>query len=184
MQVRATRFPEVKRIEPRHFGDARGQLLELWSRPRYAAHGIPTDFVQANHSINRAGAVRGLHFRVGVGQEKLVWVVRGRILDVVLDIRRGSPTFGTWTSVELSADNHHQLYIPAGFAHGFVALEDAEVQYLLSDCYRPELERGVSWRDPSLALPWPGTGAVLSDRDAALPRLADVSESDFPPYPL
>lgn len=180
MQVRPTLFPEVKCIEPRVFADDRGWLFETWSAERYAAAGIDTTFVQSNHSHSKQGVVRGLHYQLGAGQAKLVWVPRGRILDVAVDIRPGSPTFGRAVVVELSAHNRRQLFIPTGFAHGFLALEESDVLYMMSDRYQPALERGIAWRDPSLGLPWPEAGGVMSPRDAVLPLLASVPESDLP----
>lgn len=180
MQVRPTDIPEVKILEPTVFRDDRGWLAETWSQERYTQAGISHPFVQSNHSHSVAGVVRGLHYQLDPGQAKLVWVVRGRILDVALDLRRGSATFGRWTSTELSAQNRLQMYIPTGFAHGFIALEDCDVLYLMSDGYRPALERGVCWRDPALGLPWPGDHARLSDKDRQLPFLADVLPADLP----
>ena len=182
LQVTPMPLDGVKLIEPRVFRDERGGLFEFWSAARYADAGIPTLFVQGNHSINRAGAVRGLHFCVGSGQAKLVWATRGSVLDVVVDVRVGSPTFGQHFSVELSAKSRRQLYVPAGFAQGFIAKEDADVQYLLSDRYRPELERGISWRDPRFGLPWPLAGGIQSRRDRALPLLADFPVEDLPRF--
>ena len=182
LSVMPTTLDGVKVIEPRTFQDERGGLFEFWSAARYASAGISTPFVQGNHSINRAGAVRGLHFCIGTGQAKLIWVTRGSVLDVVVDVRVGSPTFGGHLRVELSAKNRRQLYVPAGFAHGFVALEDADVQYLLSDRYRPEFERGISWRDPCFGLPWPLAGGIQSPRDRALPLLADFPVEELPRF--
>jgi len=180
VQVRPTDIPEVKILEPKVFSDDRGWLCETWSQERYARAGIPHTFVQSNHSHSVAGVVRGMHYQLGDGQAKLVWVVRGRILDVALDLRTGSPTFGRWTSTELSSENRLQMYIPAGFAHGFMALEDCDVLYLMSDRYRPSLERGICWRDPALALPWPGDHATLSEKDRQLPLLANVNARNLP----
>ena len=182
MQVRSTTLREVKVLEPRVFTDDRGWMFESWSRQRYADVGIPQDFVQANHSHSVAGVVRGLHYQLGSGQAKLVRVVRGRILDVAVDVRQGSPTFGQWTSAVLSSENHHQMYIPPGFAHGFMSLEESDVLYLMSDFYQPSLERGILWQDPELALPWPEAGGILSAKDQILPRLADVGSTDLPAW--
>lgn len=168
-------------IEARRFGDARGFFLESWSARDFAALGIPDLFVQDNHSLSAAiGTVRGLHFQVPPHpQAKLVRVLRGAILDVAVDIRRSSPHFGRHVAVVLSAANARQLYVPAGFAHGFCTLEpDTEVAYKVSDIYAPACDRAIAWDDPDLALPWPvGAGeAILSDKDRRAPRLADAPE--------
>ena len=135
MQVRPTDLAEVLVLKPRVFSDARGSIFEAWSQRRYAEIGISESFVQSNHSHSVAGAVRGLHFQLGTGQAKLVRVVRGRVLDIAVDVRLGSPSFGHWTSQVISAENRLQMFIPVGFAHGFMALEDSDVLYLMSDHY-------------------------------------------------
>jgi len=183
MQLCPTDLAEVKVIEPRVFSDERGWLFEAWSHHRYAEElGIPHAFVQSNHSHSVADVVRGLHYQLGHGQAKLVRVVRGRILDVAVDVRRGSPTFGQCTRAVLSAENRRQMYIPSGFAHGFMALEESDVLYLMSDRYRPEQERGIQWTDPALGLPWPEAGGVVSPRDRVLPLLEDVAAADLPSF--
>lgn len=161
------------------FGDHRGFFLESYSARDFVALGIPDVFVQDNHSLSAAaGTVRGMHFQLPPrAQAKLVRVLRGAILDIAVDIRRSSPTFGRHAAVELSAANACQLYVPAGFAHGFCTLEpDTEVAYKVTDFYAPELDRGIAWDDPDLALPWPfGAGkATLSDKDRRAPRLRDL----------
>lgn len=163
---------------PRH-GDDRGWFSETWSRARFAAAGIDSDFVQDNHSRSeRAGVVRGLHFqRPPYAQAKLVRCVRGAILDVVVDLRAGSPTFGTHHAVELSAESGDQLFVPPCFAHGFVTLQPGtEVIYKVSAPYAPTHEAGLAWDDPDLKIAWPvATGeAVLTDRDRRWPRLRDL----------
>jgi dTDP-4-dehydrorhamnose 3,5-epimerase len=180
MQVRATALAGIQIIEPRVFHDDRGWLFESWSEQRYREAGIAASFVQTNHSHSKAGVVRGLHYQLGSGQSKLISVVRGRILDIAVDLRRGSPTFGQHIQEELSAENRRQVFIPAGFAHGFMALEDSDVLYMMSDVYRPELERGIAWHDPALGLPWPDSGGILSEKDRALPLLADMAPADLP----
>lgn len=169
-------------IEPRRFGDARGFFAETWSRPKMAEAGIDIDFVQDNHSFSAAaGTVRGLHFQAPPrAQDKLVRCGRGRLWDVAVDIRAGSPTYGHWYGTELSFENGRQLLVPAGFAHGFVTLEpDTEIVYKCSDTYAPETEGALLWNDPDLAIDWPLPGEpVLSEKDAAAPRFAGF-ESPF-----
>ena len=173
----------VKLIQPRRFGDERGWFVETYNAGRYAEQGVDVTFVQDNHSMSRdPGVLRGLHWQAPPhAQDKLVRCVRGRIWDVAVDIRRGSPTFGRWVAAELSADNGHQLFVPVGFAHGFVTLEpDTEVEYKVSALYAPSAEGGILWNDPTLALPWPldGRAPILSPKDELLPHLNE-SESPF-----
>ncbi len=167
-------------IVPRRFRDGRGFFLETWSERDFEALGVAERFVQDNHSFSAAaGTVRGMHLQLPPrAQAKLVRVLRGAVLDVVVDLRRGSPTYGRHAAAELSAADAHQVYVPAGFAHGFCTLEpDTEVAYKASGYYDPELERGFIWNDPDLALPWPVAAgrAVLSDKDRRLPRLRDIT---------
>lgn len=166
-------------IVPRRFDDGRGFFMETWSERDLAALGVAEHFVQDNHSRSAAaGTVRGLHFQLPPSsQAKLVRVLRGAVLDVAVDIRHGSPTYGRHVAVEISAADARQFYIPAGFAHGFWTLEpDSEVAYKVSEYYDPGFERGVAWDDPDLALPWPAgpERAVLSDKDRRLPCLRDL----------
>lgn len=179
MEVVATALPDVLLIRFRRFGDARGWFAETWSRRAFAAAGIDADFVQDNHSLSApAGTVRGLHFQAEPrAQAKLVRVVAGAVLDVAVDIRPGSPTFGRHAAVELSAEEPAMLFVPKGFAHGFCTLKaGTEVVYKVDDAYSPAHERGLAWDDPDLAIPWPvrADDAVLSDRDRAWPRLAEM----------
>ena len=178
MQIEDTPLRGVKVITPPRFGDSRGFFSETWSRPKLAAAGIDIDFVQDNHSFSAAqGTVRGLHFQAPPrAQDKLVRCGRGRLFDVAVDIRRGSPTYGRWWGTELSFENGRQLLVPAGFAHGFATLEpDTEIVYKCSDVYAPETEGAVLWNDPEIGIDWPVTEeAVLSDKDAAAPRLAEL----------
>lgn len=180
----------VKLIRPRRFGDDRGWFTETYNQARYAALGIDAGFVQDNHSMSRdMGVLRGLHYQSAPhAQAKLVRCVRGRIWDVAVDIRRGSPTFGRWAAAELSADNGHQLFVPVGFAHGFVTLvADTEVEYKCSALYAPECEGGVIWNDSALALPWPlpAGGPILSPKDEILPPLNEAaSPFDYDGAPL
>lgn len=181
MQVLDTLIPGVRLLRPARFGDGRGFFSETYSRRALAASGIRREFVQDNHSLSGPrGVVRGLHFQVPpAAQAKLVRVVRGAILDVALDLRAGSPTFGRHVAATVSAADWNQIYVPEGFAHGFCTLEpDTEVEYKVSAYYAPVMERGVAWDDPALGIAWPiGTGeAVLSPRDRAWPRLADLPD--------
>ncbi len=179
MDVQSLEIPAVKLITPRIHRDHRGFFSETYNAKALARAGIDVAFVQDNHSLSREkGVVRGLHFQTRPkAQGKLVRVTRGAILDVAVDIRRESPTFGRHVAVVLSAENWRQLWIPVGFAHGFCTLEDdAEVQYKVTDDYAPDCDRGLLWNDPALGIAWPVEpgGAILSDKDRAHPRLADL----------
>ena len=179
MEIEALAIPDVKLIRPKRFGDARGFFSEVYSRSAMAAVGITTEFVQDNHSRSAAaGTIRGLHFQTApFGQDKLVRVTKGRILDVAVDLRRGSPTYGRHVSAELSAENWTQILVPIGFAHGFCTLEaDTEVLYKVSNVYSPANDGGVIWTDPDLDITWPvqADAAVLSDKDTKLPRFRDL----------
>jgi dTDP-4-dehydrorhamnose 3,5-epimerase len=178
-----TRLPGVAVLEPRVFADHRGFFMETFNRRTMAELGIEVDWVQDNHSRSARGVLRGLHYQVRQPQAKLVRVTLGRVWDVVVDIRRGSSTFGEWEGFELDADSKHMLFAPAGYAHGFLVLSEvAEFQYKCSDFYAPEHERGLAWDDPDLAIAWPldGVEPILSERDRTWPRLADVPASDLP----
>jgi dTDP-4-dehydrorhamnose 3,5-epimerase len=175
VRVVPTVLPGVLVIEPQVFRDHRGFFFESYHAARYAGAGLPERFVQDNHSCSIPGTVRGLHYQLRRPQSKLVRVVRGAVFDVAVDIRRGSPTFGQWVGVELSAENKRQLFIPAGFAHGFCATGgESEVEYKCTDYYVPEDEYGILWNDPALGVRWPVSEPILSDKDRALPRLADA----------
>jgi dTDP-4-dehydrorhamnose 3,5-epimerase len=179
MDIEALAIPDVKLIRPKRFGDARGFFSEVYSRPALAAAGITLEFVQDNHSRSaKVGTVRGLHFQTApFAQDKLVRVTKGRILDVAVDLRRASPTYGRHVSAELSADNWTQILVPVGFAHGFCTLEpDTEVIYKVSQVYAPAHDGGVLWNDPDLGIVWPvaSADAVLSDKDVKLPRFRDL----------
>lgn len=170
-------------ITPPRFTDERGWFQETYNQRRAAELGIDVEFVQDNHSLSRpAGTLRGLHFQTPPhGQAKLIRCMRGRILDVTVDVRRGSPTYARWVSVELSAENGAQLFVPVGFAHGFVTLEpDCEVAYKVSDFYAPECDGGIRFDDPDIRLSWPfpADELVLSHKDRALPLLSEF-ESPF-----
>jgi dTDP-4-dehydrorhamnose 3,5-epimerase len=166
-------------IEPKVFADERGFFMESFKASDFAAFGITQDFVQDNHSKSRKGVIRGLHFqRAPYAQGKLVRVTRGRAWDVAVDLRKGSPTFGTWCAVELSADNHLLFWIPEGFAHGFLALEDdTELLYKCTAEYNPTSDGGVRWNDPDIGVAWPqiGVSPLISSKDAVLPLLKDCT---------
>jgi len=183
MQGRPLELPEVVLLKPQIFGDRRGYFLEIFQARRYAEAGVPGPFVQDNLSFSRHGVVRGLHYQLRHPQGKLVMVAAGRVFDVVLDIRRGSPTFGRWVSLILEEDSHHQLYIPPGFAHGFQVLSQSAVfLYKCTDYWAPGDEYGVRFDDPDLGIPWPVPEAVLSDKDRELPRLRDIPPEHLPEY--
>lgn len=170
MKITATALPEVKLIEPRRFDDARGFFAETWSARGFADARLP-DFVQDNHSRSGKGVLRGLHYQIEQAQGKLVRVASGRAFDVAVDLRRSSPRFGKWVGVELSGDDMRMLWIPPGFAHGFLSLEDdTDLIYKCTDYYAPAHERTLLWSDPALAIAWPldRTGKpLLSDKDLA-----------------
>lgn len=183
MKVTETALPGVLLIEPQVFGDSRGFFLETFSAKRYEEAGIRGPFVQDNMSRSAKGIVRGLHLQHPNAQGKLVWVIQGAVLDVAVDVRVGSPTFGRWIAEELSEDNKRQLWIPPGFAHGFcVTSESAVFVYKCTEYYAPADEVGVSWNDPELGIPWPVVEPVVSPKDRALPRLADVDRARLPRY--
>lgn len=182
MKLVPTALPDVLLVEPRFFADDRGHFFEVFHAERFAEQGLDLAFVQLNQSRSRRGTVRGLHYQVHRPQGKLVRAVRGAVWDVAVDLRRGSPHFGRWVGAELSAENARQLWIPPGFAHGFLALtDDAEVVYACTDLWVPEYDRAVRWDDPTLAVAWPldGVGApLLSPKDAAAPLLGDAETYD------
>ncbi|CAG9213262.1 dTDP-4-dehydrorhamnose 3,5-epimerase [Burkholderia vietnamiensis] len=177
IQVTATALPEVKLIEPKVFGDQRGFFYESFNQREFGEKILPGfTFVQDNHSRSAKGVLRGLHYQIRHAQGKLVRVVEGEVFDVAVDIRRSSPNFGKWVGVELSGDNCRQLWIPPGFAHGFMVLsESAQFLYKTTDYWYPEHERSIVWNDPSIGIEWPIDGTpVLASKDAAAPRLADA----------
>ncbi|MGE4297582.1 MAG: dTDP-4-dehydrorhamnose 3,5-epimerase [Desulfovibrionaceae bacterium] len=178
MQFTATPFPGLFVIEPKVFGDARGFFMETYRRRLFEAHGLDREFVQANHAKSgQAGVLRGLHFQTPPhAQAKLVRVSAGAVYDVVVDLRVGSPTYGAWYGLELSAANFVQLFIPRGFAHGYWTLTpDVEFQYMVDAYYAPDHDAGLVWNDPDLAVTWPGDAPILSAKDAALPRFKDFA---------
>jgi dTDP-4-dehydrorhamnose 3,5-epimerase len=178
MKVIPTRIDGPKLVEPTVHGDSRGFFAETFRKNVLAEAGIDHDWVQENHSRSGAGVVRGMHFQTDPGQDKLVRCARGTIVDVVVDLRRGSPTYGEWESFELSDENMRQIYVPIGFAHGFaVTSEIADVIYKCSWYYVAETERGIRYDDPDVGIEWPsGIDMKVSDRDANAPLLSDIAD--------
>ena len=186
MLIVPTSIPDVKIVEPRVFGDRRGYFMETWTSRDFAAAGIEAVFVQDNESSSMRGVLRGLHYQAGGdAQAKLVRVVSGAVFDVAVDLRRSSPTFGRWVGEILSGENKRQLFIPRGFAHGFLCLEDHTVfTYRCDNLYAPAAERGIRHDDPDIGVRWPfdlvnGTPLVLSDKDLHFPALAAVAGKDL-----
>jgi dTDP-4-dehydrorhamnose 3,5-epimerase len=181
MERVATKLEGPILLEPAVHGDERGFFQETYRANDAADLGIHEEWVQDNHSRSRRGTVRGMHFQVGAGQAKLVRTARGEVLDVLVDLRRGSPTFGEWESFELSDSNHRVLYVPIGFAHGFCVIDEvADVVYKCSSYYDAEIERGFAYDDPDVGIEWPSDIELLvSDRDATAPRLAEIA-GDLP----
>jgi dTDP-4-dehydrorhamnose 3,5-epimerase len=178
MEFEPTEIPDVVLIRPKVFGDPRGFFLESWEERKFAAAGLDVKFVQDNHSRSARNILRGLHYQVQQTQGKLVRVVTGAVYDVAVDIRRSSPTFGRWVGVTLSEENHHMLWVPPGFAHGFLVLsESADFLYRCTDFYAPPYERAIQWNDPDLKVAWPlavGVAPLLSAKDAVAPRFRDA----------
>jgi dTDP-4-dehydrorhamnose 3,5-epimerase len=184
MRVVPTGIEGVAVVEPKVFGDARGFFLETHSQRRYAELKIaPEGFVQDNLSFSRKGVLRGLHYQLPNPQGKLIQVLEGEVFDVAADIRVGSPTFGKWVGLLLSGENHRQLYIPAGLAHGFAVLsESALFSYKCTAYYDPAADRGVAWNDPTLAIAWPIEAPELSEKDRAHGNLAEIPKENLPTY--
>ena len=187
LDVKQLAIAGVLELAPKRFGDDRGYFCEVYNKQRFGEEtGTAVDFIQTNQSLSADKAtLRGLHFQAPpFAQTKLVWVVRGAVFDVAVDVRRGSPTFGRWVGMTLSAENFRQCYVPAGFAHGFCVIGDiAEVVYKCTDVYDPANEVGIAWNDPSIAIAWPVREPLLSKRDAANPVLAKVMDR-LPEYSL
>ena len=183
LQCHGSGLSEVILVEPQVFKDDRGFFLETYHQARYREQGIDLPFVQDNHSHSRRGSIRGLHYQLKHPQGKLVYVVVGRIFDVVVDIRVGSPTYGNWCGAYLSAENKHQIYIPPGFAHGFSVLSDtADVIYKCTDFYAPGDEYGVLWNDPELEIEWEVENPILSPKDLENPRLSRIPGDLLPVF--
>ncbi len=184
MEIRPTGLSGLLLIEPKRFGDDRGFFLESYHRERFAAAGIHEEFLQDNHSRSTRGIVRGLHYQVERPQAQIVTVMHGHIFDVAVDLRRESPTFGSWFGAELSEQGPCQLYMAPGFAHGFCVLSDvADLHYKVSRYYDPTDEGGLLWNDPDVGIRWPAEAAILSPRDAAYPRLAELTAARLPHHP-
>ncbi len=177
MKVTNGRLNGIKIIEPKVFKDGRGFFMESYSAKKCAEHGINLNFVQDNHSSSTKNVLRGLHYQINPGQDKIVRVTAGKVFDVVVDVRRNSPTFGQWESFVLSSENKKQVFIPKGFAHGFCVLSDhVEFLYKCSEYYSPEDERGIIWNDPDLGIDWPVSNPELSEKDTKYPQLKDQSD--------
>ena len=183
MNIVNTKLPGVVIVEPRVFSDARGAFLEAWHPERYAEMGIAARFVQDNVSFSHKGVLRGLHLQHPNAQAKLVSVLQGEVYDVAVDVRVGSPTFGQWDGITLSASNHRQLFIPAGFAHGFVVTgESATFLYKCDTFYSPQDELGILWNDPDIGIDWPVADPRLSPKDGTALRLRDIPTERLPQY--
>jgi len=172
MKVTESRLKGVFLIKPRIFEDPRGFFCEIYNRDRYQSQGIEVDFVQDNYARSTRGVLRGMHYQIKHGQAKLVWVPQGEVFDVVVDLRKDSPTFGEWDGFALSSKNKHQLFVPTGFAHGYcVTSKTADFTYKCSDFYYPEEEGGLIWNDPKVGIEWPIEDPVLSEKDQNNPTL-------------
>jgi len=185
MEVTPLALPDVLRIEPKVFGDHRGFFVETWHAERYEGAGVSLPFVQDNLSKSRKGILRGLHLQHPHGQGKLVRCSLGSVFDVAVDVRVGSPTFGKWVGEVLDDESHRQLWIPPGFAHGFVVTSEVALfAYKCSDQYHPEAEMSVRWDDPAIGIEWPelGEAPTLSEKDAAAPLLSEIDEAKLPRY--
>lgn len=183
MNVVETNLPGVVVFEPRVFGDERGFFMETWNRDRYEKAGLPLDFVQDNLSFSAGGVLRGLHFQNPDSQGKLVYVLQGEVYDVAVDIRAGSPAFGEWTAVTLSSENKRQLYLPEGFAHGFLVTSDTALfAYKCTARYNAEAEASVLWNDPEIGIQWPIETPTLSDKDRTAPPLREMPAERLPRY--
>ncbi len=183
MKILSTFLPGVLILEPAVFEDKRGFFMETYHQKRFADAGVELSFVQDNLSHSVKGTLRGLHYQLHRAQAKLIQVIQGQIFDVAVDIRRGSPTFGKWTGIQLSGENRRQVFVPPGFAHGFcVASETADVVYKCTDVYAPDDEGGILWSDPDLAIDWPVSRPLLSEKDSQCPCLADIPPEKLPLY--
>ncbi len=183
MKVIKPEVPGLLIIEPDVFGDRRGFFMEIWNAKRYAEAGLDVDFVQDNLSYSSYGVLRGLHYQQPNAQGKLVYVLQGRVYDVAVDIRVGSPSFGQWYGVELSAENKRQFYIPEGFAHGYCVLsETALFAYKCTDFYSPATEGGIAWNDPELGINWPVKAPILSNKDTKYHLLREIDLDQLPQW--
>ena len=182
MNIIDTAIPDVKLLEPQVFGDARGWFMESWSKRKFEEGGLYVDFLQDNHSYSaEKGTLRGLHYQLNpMAQAKLLRATRGTIFDVAVDIRKGSPNYAKWVGYELSAENKRQLFIPRGFAHGFITLtDDVEVQYKADNYYAPDCDGNIRWDDPEIGIQWPIEPIILSDKDEKAPLLKERTNLNF-----
>lgn len=180
MQITETNLPGVLLLKPKIFQDERGFFLETYREEQLKAQGMDVHFVQDNLSLSQRNTVRGLHYQIEQQQDKLIMVMKGTVLDVAVDLRKGSPTFGQHTAVELSSENKHQMFIPKGFAHGFSVLSDeALVYYKCSDYYYPDGERGLFWDDSELGIDWKVSDPIISEKDQHQPLLNEISKEDL-----
>ena len=183
MNIEETKLSGVLILKPKVFTDDRGYFFETWNSTRYEQAGIPGPFVQDNISFSKKGILRGLHFQHPQSQGKLIQVLSGEVVDVVVDIRIGSPTYGQWIGEVLSESNHRQMYVPPGFAHGYcVTSEAALFLYKCTDFYNPATEHGIIWNDPDIGIEWPTAQPVLSSKDAVYPRLKDLRLENLPQF--
>jgi dTDP-4-dehydrorhamnose 3,5-epimerase len=179
MEFIRTEIPDVVLIKPNFFEDQRGFFMEFFKSSEFQKAGIPSNFVQDNHSKSKKGVLRGLHYQLRpFEQGKLVRCIKGKIFDVAVDIRKGSPWYGKFVAVELSEENKLMIWMPPGFAHGFLALEDSEIIYKVTAEYSPQHDRGILWSDPELSIPWPEKNPIVSPKDASLPPLS-LAENNF-----
>ncbi|MEA3436598.1 MAG: dTDP-4-dehydrorhamnose 3,5-epimerase [Thermodesulfobacteriota bacterium] len=183
MKFTKTAFPDIFLIEPDVFKDTRGFFMETYNQKNYAEAGIDQEFVQDNYSHSKYGILRGLHYQLKNAQGKLVFVITGEIFDIVVDIRIGSPRFGQWFGTYLSAKNKQQIFVPEGYAHGFIVLsESVDVIYKCTDFYTPGDEYGIFWADPNIGIDWPIKNPVLSDKDSKNPNLKEIPEELLPAF--
>ncbi|PVV16817.1 MAG: dTDP-4-dehydrorhamnose 3,5-epimerase [gamma proteobacterium symbiont of Ctena orbiculata] len=184
MLVTPTNIPDVLLLTPQRFGDQRGWFMESWSAERYRQLGIPDGFVQDNQAFSQKGVLRGLHIQNPHGQGKLVQVIRGEVFDVAVDVRHGSPWFGQWVGLNLSETNFQQLYVPAGFAHGYLVLsEEVIFTYKCTDYYHPETQFSIRWDDPQIGIEWPAPlNPILAEKDRDAPLLREIPVERLPCY--
>lgn len=185
MEVTSLEIPDVKLVKPRVFNDDRGFFTQTYHYEQYRDAGIDVRFVQDNWSRSTKGVLRGLHYQLKNAQDKLVSVIRGEVFDVAVDIRKGSPTFGKWVGALLSEENHHQLFVPKGFAHGFCVLSDeVDFVYKCSDFYAPGDEYGIRWDDPDIGVGWPDRDVIVSEKDRIVPALKSVPAEHLVQYKI
>lgn len=183
MDIIETKLPGVLILQPKTFIDSRGMFFECFQTEKYSEYGIKLPFVQDNFSRSAKNVLRGMHYQFPNPQGKLIWVTRGAVFDVVVDIRRGSPTFGNFCSINLSAEKIQQIYIPPGFAHGFCSLtDDVDFHYKCTDYFYPQQDHGFCWNDPDVAIPWPVKDPILSPKDTTYARLRDIPSENLPAY--